>query len=174
MGFQIPALGVKWNVHTLPKFSLVLVWIFCLCVWGFCFPFIYLFVLAIYFFSVKLKELCGNILWKNIGVLQQDWFSVWYEKEHVSPLQCGAWGCSPAQQLLWNSFFIHISKEPVLVPLQNENKCQSSGTPVSHFQVSTVHVGLWQLKVVMTIYSSYRPCTVPSWEQPGSLLSLIN
>lgn len=46
---------------------------------------------------------------------------------------------------------------------------------ISHFQVSTVHtVGLWQHKVVMTMYSSYRQYTVPSWEQPGSFLRLIN
>lgn len=139
------------------------------------FSFVCLFVFPIYLFFCKTRRTVWKSFVESIGVPQQDWFSVQYEKEHVSPLQWDAWGCSPAQQLLWNSLFIHVSKEPVLVPLQSGNKCQSSGTLISHFQANTVHtVGLWQCKVVMTIYSSYRQCTVPSWEQPGSLLSLIN
>lgn len=56
-----------------------------------------------------------------------------------------------------------------------KTKCQSSRTLISHFQISTIlTVGLWQRKVVMTVFSNYRQYTFPSWEQPGSRLRLIN
>lgn len=173
MGLQIPVLGVKWKVHTLPKFSLVLVRIFLFVCLGFLFLFC-LFVFAIYFFSIKLKN-CVKIFCGKVSVCHNriDFLS---NMRRNMFLPCNGVPGAAAQLSSWfESLFIHISKEPVSVPLQNENKCQSSGTLISHFQVNTVHtVGLWQHKVVMTIYSSYRQCTAPSWEQPGSLVSLIN
>lgn len=85
------------------------------------------------------------------------------------PLTRGCLGLQPNSAAgLKLSFHIYF-----LVPLLNENKCQSSGILISYFQVSTVHtVGLWQRKVVMTMYSSYRQCTVPSWKEPGNSLAL--
>lgn len=110
--------------------------------------FIYLFckmMMMIIIIDGKLKAEGEKLLWKSSGA----------RMEFLAKLHQGALAASQPSGYLEAISLYMFQKIPSKPHYRMKTKCQSSGTLMSHFQVSTIlTVGLWQRKVVMTVFSS--------------------
>lgn len=140
MRSQVPAWSLKYGVPILLKIWFYLFIYFARWWW--------LLLLLTENWKQRVKSFCGKVVvpgwnfWPNCGGMN-------------FLMHQGALAASQPSGYLEAISLYMFQKIPSKPHYRMKTKCQSSGTLISHFQVSTIlTVGLWQRKVVMTVFSS--------------------